>query len=32
MVGCGNKFNFPTNWHLSSTKKISQKNFLATLI
>ena len=33
MVGCGNKFNFPTNWHLSSTKKnISEKyltfNFL----
>jgi len=28
MVGCGNKFNFPTNWHLSSTKKnISEKFF-----
>ena len=28
MVGCGNKINFPTNWHLSSTKiNISEKFF-----
>jgi hypothetical protein len=29
MVGCGNKFKFPINWHLSSTKKNISEKFLS---